>query len=80
MSDRKHYRKKAGMGMVREQLEISNEIHGATEMFAPCSRAALERLSETDRIIILEEQVKQEITGFPTSSGQRAALPSRRVH
>ena len=25
MSDRKHYRKKAGMGMVREQLEISNQ-------------------------------------------------------
>lgn len=49
-------------------------------MFTPCSRVALERLSETDRIIILEEQVKQEITGFPTSSGQRAALPSRRVH
>ena len=22
----------------------------------------------------------KEITGFPTSSGQRAALPSRRVH
>lgn len=28
MSDRKHYGKKAGMGMVREQLEISNEIYG----------------------------------------------------
>jgi hypothetical protein len=51
---------------------------GATEMFAPCSRAALERLSETDRIIILEEQLRQEVTGFPTSSGQRAALPSGR--
>jgi hypothetical protein len=47
-------------------------------MFAPCSRAALERLSETDRIIILEEQLRQEVTGFPTSSGQRATLPSGR--
>lgn len=30
MSDRKHYRKKAGMGMVREQLEISNLMDPST--------------------------------------------------
>jgi hypothetical protein len=33
------------------------------------SRAALERLSDTERIIILEEQVRQEVSGFQAPRG-----------
>jgi hypothetical protein len=39
MSDRKHYRKKAGMGVVREQLEISNVQEGA--LMDPSTRGLL---------------------------------------